>query len=192
MTRLLLVRHGRAAAEWGSVGPDADDPGLDDLGRDQAAARGELLRRIAGHLGPDPVVWSSPRRRAQETATPLAAALGARVEVEPRLDEVPSPADGDRRAWLDAALRGNWSDLGAEVSRWRDGLAAWARGPHRPEVVVAVTHFVAINALVSTAEGSDLVTTFLPDHASCTELAVGSDGNLRVVSRGGGASTVVR
>ena len=63
MALLYLVRHGRATGGW-----DVDtDPGLDALGRRQADG---LVERL-GPLGPLPVV-SSPLRRCQETAAPLA------------------------------------------------------------------------------------------------------------------------
>ena len=64
MPRLILVRHGRAAAGWG-----ADlDPGLDELGRTQA----ENVAKVLAPQGPLPIV-TSPLRRCQETAAPLAA-----------------------------------------------------------------------------------------------------------------------
>ena len=70
MTRIHLVRHGRAAAGW-----DVDrDPGLDALGAQQAAAVAERL----APLGPLEIL-SSPLRRCRETAGPLAAAWAAEV-----------------------------------------------------------------------------------------------------------------
>ena len=63
MTKLYMVRHGRAQAGFGG----AMDPGLDELGRSQADAVAEKLRS----LGPLRIL-SSPLARAQQTAAPLA------------------------------------------------------------------------------------------------------------------------
>lgn len=82
MTLFYLVRHGQI--ERGTVGKAIDpaDPPLSALGRTQAEA-------IAAYLRQRPIsrVSASPLRRAQETAAPLAAALGLPVMVEPRLRE---------------------------------------------------------------------------------------------------------
>ena len=78
MTRIHLVRHGQAAAGFGAH----KDPGLNDLGRQQAAAVAELL----APLGPLPV-YSSPLARAFETARPLASIWNADVVLEPRVGQ---------------------------------------------------------------------------------------------------------
>ena len=65
MTRIYMVRHGRAAAGW-NVDPD---PGLDELGRQQSLTVASRLSR----LGPLAVL-SSPLLRCQQTAFPLATA----------------------------------------------------------------------------------------------------------------------
>ena len=70
MPRLFLVRHGRAT---GGYGADLD-PGLDDLGRAQAAATAERL----GPLGPLPMI-TSPLRRAREPAAALEARFCANI-----------------------------------------------------------------------------------------------------------------
>ena len=58
------------------------DPGLSDRGRAQAE---RVLQALAG----DPVdaLYSSPARRARETAAPLMAALGLPLEVSEGLAE---------------------------------------------------------------------------------------------------------
>ena len=73
MSRIYLVRHGRAAADWGSH----VDPGLDDVGRTQAEAMASEL----APKGPLPLVVS-PLRRTRETAAALERRweLGARIE----------------------------------------------------------------------------------------------------------------
>jgi broad specificity phosphatase PhoE len=104
MTRLYLVRHGRAAAGW-----DTDpDPGLDEIGKQQAI---EVGARLAP-LGPLHVEVS-PLRRCQETAAPLLAAWRLPLMIEPRIAEIPSPegvADGRSRH---LAARGDAGHLGS-------------------------------------------------------------------------------
>ena len=118
MTRLHLVRHGRATAGW-DVDPD---PGIDELGRLQAAAAAERL----APLGPLPIL-SSPLRRCRETAEPLAQAWGRAVAIEPRVTEIPSPEGvpmDERVAWLRAAMQGTWAELGARYTDFRAEVIA--------------------------------------------------------------------
>lgn len=182
MARLHLVRHAEASSGWGS---DLD-PGLSPLGRQQAAATAAAL---AAALEPRALL-TSPLRRAQETAAPLGEAWGLVPEVVEAFGEIPSPSTdlAERAAWLPGALRGRWSDLAPEVAAWRAGLVEAASGLARDAVVV--THFVAINALVSWADGRDEVTSFLPANASVTVLEV-ADGKIFVLDRGAEAPPVV-
>ncbi|MCU1351673.1 MAG: hypothetical protein JWM05_882 [Acidimicrobiales bacterium] len=182
MPRLHLVRHGRAAAGWGA---DAD-PGLDDEGRAQAAVAAEALAA----LGPLPLICS-PLRRTRETAAPIAARLGTTPRIEPAVGEIPSPTDdlAERAAWLPGALAGRWSDLDDRVTTWRARLVDVLLAV--PGDAVVVSHFVAINAVVSWAAGEDRVTMFLPANASVTVVDVDAQG-FRVVRLGAEADTTVR
>ena len=62
MPILYLVRHGQAAAGFGSHA----DPGLDEVGRSQALAAAAELMQL-----PVMNVVSSPLARARQTAEPL-------------------------------------------------------------------------------------------------------------------------
>ena len=81
--RLLLIRHahhdyiGRAVAGW------LPGVSLSELGRTQAAA---LPKRLANSL--ITAIYSSPLERALETAAPLAAALGMKIEIRDGLREM--------------------------------------------------------------------------------------------------------
>lgn len=81
MARILLVRHGQS--EWNAVGrwQGWADPGLSELGREQA-------RLGAAGVGPVDAVVASNLRRATDTAAIMAVGLGiGHVGVEPRLRE---------------------------------------------------------------------------------------------------------
>ena len=184
MPRVHLVRHARPAAGW-----DADpDPGLDQRGRAQAEA---LADRLSVELTPRPV-RTSPLRRTQETAAPLAERWGTAATVDPAVTEIPSPTDdlAERKRWLDGMLPGRWDELDGAVDRWREGVLAAVRSIEVDAVVV--THFVAVNAVVAEALGRHDVCTFLPGHASVTVVDVGADGAIEVVSLGSEAAIDVR
>lgn len=82
MTRLLLCRHGRSV--WNAQGriQGRADPPLDGVGREQA-------RRLAERLREEDVValFTSPQRRAQETAEIVGRALDVPVVPDERLRE---------------------------------------------------------------------------------------------------------
>ena len=182
MTRLYLVRHGRAEAGWGSH----VDPGLDDVGREQA----EAAVRELDDVGPLPVV-TSPLRRTRATAAAFERAWAVAAAVDPAVGEIRAPTDDlvDRVSWLTDAMAGRWSDLDPSYGAWRDDVVgALVR---LQEDTVVVTHYVAINAAVGVATGDDRLVCFSPDNCSVTTLE--SDGtSLRVVTLGRVATTEVR
>jgi len=184
VTRLYLVRHGRPQARY-----DQDvDPGLDDVGREQARAAAAELAAV----GPLAVV-SSPLRRTRETAAAFEQQWNVTARVEPAVGEIKSPTDdvAERSAWLGAIVSGgrSWSELDEDRRRWRDGVVAALLGIGEDTVVA--THYIAINAAVGVATGDDRVVNFAPDNCSCTVLD--SEGTtLHVVELGRQAETTVR
>jgi broad specificity phosphatase PhoE len=183
VTRLHLVRHGRAAAGW-----DADaDPGLDALGEQQAL---DVAARL-GPLGPLQVT-SSPLRRCRETAGPLSSAWRRPLAIEPRIAEIPSPegvAMADRVTWLRAAMQGTWTDLGQRYVEFRDDLVASLRS--QPADAVLFSHFIAINAAIGAAIGDDRLVIRSLDNCSVTVIDV-LDGVLHLVEGGHEADTLIR
>ena len=185
---LYLIRHGRPASTWG----DADeDPGLDEVGHAQAAALAEKLMALPEDRRPRSVV-SSPLRRCQETAQPLAKMLGVEVVIDRAVGEIPTPAGLDaaeRPAWLRRAFAGDWSQIVGDID-----YEAWRRAVGQSLTARAGTavfsHFVAINAVISTLAGSDAVIVFRPDHTSLTTLRL-EPGGLELVERGAEAATGV-
>jgi broad specificity phosphatase PhoE len=183
MTRVYLVRHGRAAAGW-----DTDpDPGLDDLGRSQADA---VSARLAP-LGPLAVV-ASPLRRCQETAAPLAHRWRVPVCTDPAVAEIPSPDSvsmADRVDWLRAAMGGPWAALGPRYTSFRDDVVAAVAA--LPADTVVFSHFVAINAVIGAALGDDRLVIRSLDNGSVTVVDVSHSG-LQLVEGGHEADTLIR
>jgi broad specificity phosphatase PhoE len=183
MTRLYLVRHGRAAAGW-----DTDpDPGLDEIGLRQAVA---VAARLAP-LGPLPVL-TSPLRRCRETAAQLAARWNVDARVEQAVAEIPSPegvAMADRIDWLRAAMQGTWGELGLRYGTYRDQVVSTLAAFTQERVVFS--HFVAINAAIGAAIGDDRLVVRSLDNCSVTVFDV-VDGSLQLVESGHEADTLIR
>jgi len=185
---LYLIRHGKPATAWGE--PD-DDPGLDEAGKAQAIAVARRLMSLPADQRPRAVV-SSPLRRCRETAQPLADALGAPVEIDSGVGEIPTPAAlgaAERPGWLRSAFTGAWDEIQGDIDyeAWRRRAASVVA---KRENTAIFSHFVAINAVVSVIRGDDRVIGFRPGHTSVTTLRV-DDGALTLVSLGDEAETSV-
>lgn len=183
MTRVYLVRHGRAAAGW-DVDPDPD---LDELGRAQAD---EVASRL-GPLGPLEVI-TSPLRRCRSTAAPLSVAWGVSAMVDPAVAEIPSPegiAMVDRVEWLRAAMAGTWSELGDRYTGYRDAVVDRIRSVSADSVVFS--HFVAINTVIGVCVGDDRLVVRRLDNGSVTVVDVDA-GRLSLVEGGHEADTLIR
>jgi probable phosphoglycerate mutase len=114
--RLLIVRHGEAAANREMRYLGAGDPPLTAHGRNQAAG---LAAALAGlRVG---AVLSSPLRRARETAAAISQATGWPVVVEPRLIEM-SFGEWEGLTREEVAARG---------APWTTQLELWERDPRR-------------------------------------------------------------
>jgi probable phosphoglycerate mutase len=126
ITALTLTRHGEAHCNVAGVaGGDRACTGLTDRGRQQV----ELLARRLRAEEPHDVLYTTSRRRTQESAGILSDNLGLPVHVEPNLTG-PRHGDADGRPWdeIKAAFGGPpHSDpdrpyaLGAET--WNQYLA---------------------------------------------------------------------
>lgn len=82
MALIYLARHGEHD-EVGHRLSGRSEIGLNARGRAQAQSLVDLLDGCA-----ITAIYTSPRQRAQETAAPLAGALGTPVAVTPALDEI--------------------------------------------------------------------------------------------------------
>ena len=183
MPTIVMVRHGRAAAGFGSH----RDPGLDDVGRAQAEATAEEL--AARFEKPVPI-YSSPLMRAQETAAVLARRWGSEVILEPRVAEIPSPTEDlrERARWLQGVMAGRWADLPPDLIRWRQEMIDCVLRLESNTVVVC--HFIAINVVVGAAMGADELIVFRPDNASVTDIGTRA-GTLELIAPGNESNTRV-
>ena len=188
MARVLMVRHGRAAAGW-NVDPD---PPLDDLGRAQALA-------VAADIVPQGRmnVVTSPLLRCRQTAFPVTASWDVEALVDPRVGEIPSPEGytlENRVEWLREAMAGTWAEVaersGTHYREYRDSIARAVSGIGEDTVIFS--HFIAINAVIGHATDDDRVVIASLDNCSVSEFEVDPSGRITLVRRGGEADTLIR
>lgn len=186
-TRFLLVRHGETGlnheGRWQGAG---SNPPLNEKGRLQAR---ELARRLAGR--PVAALYTSPQRRARETAVILGECLG----LEPRLVDALHELD-----------HGKWEGrTQAEVlARWPEAYRAYEAAPwdtprpggesyeelgerlwpalekladrHRGEEIVTVTHGGPIRLVLSRILGRPLTERHLFGVDNASAFAVEETG----------------
>jgi broad specificity phosphatase PhoE len=180
---IYLVRHGEAAASWAQ----APDPGLSELGHEQARAAARLLRpRLATRAAE---LISSPLARTLETAAPLAAELGRAVLVNEAFREICAPVPlAERQAWLRQFMQQLWDEQPESLHLWRDRATQALLALRSPAVVF--THFLVINAVVGRIQGAETTLCCWPDNGSITHLRRG-DGGLELVELGAQMRTVI-
>jgi 2,3-bisphosphoglycerate-dependent phosphoglycerate mutase len=187
---LVLVRHAQPVrVDEGEV-EGAADPGLSEQGRTQARRLGDWLAAEA----PDAVV-TSPLRRARETAAPLAAILGLRVDVDAGLSEYDATAGSyvpieDLRAAKDerwfATIEGRWADAGGadpavfqrQVLPAMDALVERFTGAR----VVVVTHGGVLNVFLAHVLRTDTLLFFHPEYTSISRVRAARSGQRSVAS----------
>jgi len=181
MTRLYMVRHGKAEA-----GFDVADPGLDPAGLAQA----ENAAKKLAPLGPLRI-WTSPLKRAQETAKPLARAWKCEPSICEAVAEIPTPeglSPKTRVPWLREFMGGTWRGADAKLVAWRDDVIRTLTSIASDTVIFS--HFIAINVGVGHVISDDRVVLFAPDNCSVTIFEV--DGKtLKLIERGDEAVTRV-
>jgi probable phosphoglycerate mutase len=180
---LIFIRHAEPQRVAPGRGVPAD-PGLTDLGHEQAA-------RLADWLEPERVdaVLSSPMRRAQETAAPIAAAHALEIEIVPGLIEYDASSDhyipmeemkasDDPR--LKAMIEGRWEEFGADgVEAFRARVAQTLDeiiAAHPGERVVAVCHGGIINVASALVMEMDRHLWFEPHYTSVTRIVASRTG----------------
>jgi probable phosphoglycerate mutase len=164
-TRLLLVRHGQIDANIENRWHGSTDGELTAQGRDDA-------RRVAAHLArtrPDvAAVYTSPLKRARDTAEFIAQALAVPMEVAPGLaeysigvleNETFADLAGRHRFFEQADADVGWAPPGGEsisavaarvVATWRDVARR-----HPEHEVALVSHGAAIATGLATLLDGD-------------------------------------
>lgn len=171
MARLYIIRHGKAAAGW-----DGDaDPGLDVLGRQQAEA---VAAQVKALVKQPARIFTSPLKRCQETAIPLAMEWGVTPELEIGVGEIPPPVEDltDRTAWLKRVMSGTWHGLfedelsvesGQNFRAWYDNVPATLhRLGQAGDHVIIFSHFIALNVAFCEATGAQDVVSFAPQNCA--------------------------
>ena len=191
-TRLLLVRHGRTDPQWQSDTKLCGwyDPPLGLAGQEDAGRAASKLR--AG--GPYSVLYTSPLRRAQESANVIAAELGLSIVSVADLGEIRCGVlDGEpfrviqeehpeiwekNLAQCDEGFRWPGGESYSEFRKRVDGgLSAIAESHVRTNVII-VTHYGVIAQAIGTLEGISPARWDIarPAHGSVTEIRWGSGG----------------
>lgn len=127
VTTFVFVRH---ATTTGGPG----DTGLSAGGRDEAREVADVLRAYNATY-----VYTSPLRRARQTAEEIASVLGLEVICDERLRERANWGDVEGETWDDFLYR--WERVDAERSRAR--LASFVddvTAQYKRATVIAVTH----------------------------------------------------
>ena len=185
---LLLIRH---ALPVRVEGDSPADPGLTDLGRRQAEA-------LAAWLADEPIdaVYSSPMRRARETAAPLAAGHGRSVMIDEELAEFDQgehfyipleelKASGDPR--LAAVIEGRWGpggEVGAvDPETFRAVVVEAVErvvAAHPGGRVALVAHGGVINAYLSSVLGIERVLFFDATYTGISRVLAARSGTRTV------------
>lgn len=182
MTDIWLVRHGEAAAHWG----ESPDPGLSELGRQQA---GRIADHLAVRVGSDAALVSSPFTRAVETAAPLAERLGVTVAIAPVFREIQAPVPlVERQHWLRDFMTQTWDDQPDSQWLWRRGIVDALRSLDQPTVIF--THFLVINAVLAHLSGEKPTVQAWPANGSVHHLHRSED-TLALVELGAQMDSVV-
>lgn len=173
-TTVVLVRHGQTemTLSRGYSGSSEPGPPLTDLGRAQAAAAGDLVRRIGHDLWGDipypTELVASPMVRTQQTA----GIIGERIGLTPRTEDGFKEADfGVWQGLTSAQIEQRWpgqlepwhteadirpeggesvADVGERIAAALDGLLDAGTG----RTVVVVSHAVAIRAALGRTMGA--------------------------------------
>ena len=186
--KLILIRHALPARVENCDGPA--DPGLTDVGHEQA-------RRLADWLRDEQIdhVAASPKRRAVETALLLAAQRGLEVELVEGFSEIDGSSSTyipyeqmrrEKHAIWSHLKSGRWQEAGfIDPEKFRSDLAAayeaWA-ADRGEETVAIVAHSGTINALVTHFLAMDNVFFFGLTYTGMCRLRTNALGGMSVTT----------
>ncbi|KRD04937.1 phosphoglycerate kinase [Mycobacterium sp. Root265] len=187
--QLLLVRH---ALPLRSEPGEGSDPQLSEEGLAQAARLPDALSRF-----PVTRLVSSPQRRAQQTAGPLAEKLGLAVDVDERLAEydrdlghyIPieqiAKENPEELARLISGHLPSAVDEKAFLERVLAAVGDLVAASDHEDTVAVFSHGGVINVLLHHILGTERLLSFHVDYASVTRLLSSRIGKLSVASVNG-------
>ena len=173
---LILVRHGRTAANKANQLQGRLDQDLDEVGQRQAIAVSDMVKA----MGPVDEVISSPLKRAQQTA----AQFGVPINTDERFLELSYGVfEGVKQADVPSEVWTNWrkdfayvpdggESLAALDARVRSACVDLAERASESNVVV-VSHVSPMKSAVAWALGVDIGISWTChlDHASVCRIA---------------------
>jgi probable phosphoglycerate mutase len=183
---LILVRHGLPVRRENTVGPA--DPELAPDGHAQA-------KHMADYLSLEHIdaLYSSPLKRAFQTAEPLAANKGLHIEVDPGVAEWDKDANeyipieelkrtNDPR-WQEM-MAGGWSSQ-EQPQEFEDRVMSSLETiikNHSGQTIVVTCHGGVINLFLSKVLGLGESQFFYPNYTSIHRIAASSKGHRSILS----------
>ena len=187
---LIFVRHGRPEHVETSDGSPADPP-LSEIGHSQAAAVADWLAE-----GKIDAIYSSPMKRARQTAVPLERALGLGANVRDGISEfdrnstayIPTEVlrVADREAWLKMASGDFMAEMGDPVA-WMGLVADTVErivDDHGGQRVAVVCHGGVVNAYLANCLelSGERFMRFDVDYTSVTRVLASASGHRSVIA----------
>jgi probable phosphoglycerate mutase len=189
LTTVVLVRHGRTHLTESKriSGSGGENPGLSDLGRNDAHQAAKALAQIGNagpwaHLPPISAIVASPIQRTLDTANIISNELSLGVTQNSDIAEI-SFGDWDGHTneeaaskWPDewAAWRGSWTvsppngeslqDFDARVQRGRREILAANHG----KTVVVVSHVMPIRGFIKASLDANAPAYWRPQISPCS------------------------
>ncbi|MFP6641851.1 MAG: histidine phosphatase family protein [Myxococcota bacterium] len=178
---LILIRHGLPLRVEREDGSPADPP-LSETGRAQANAVGAWLAKEKIDA-----IYSSPLRRAYETAQPLSERIGMSIQLEPRVAEFDQDSETyvpleelkliDYERWLQFMKQG-YPD-GMDLESFRQGVIeslGEMASAHPGQSIAVFCHGGVINTLAADVIGLGFRLFFNPFYTSINRFLISSGG----------------
>lgn len=181
--QLLLVRHALPLRSEPGAG---SDPDLSADGIAQAARLPAALNRF-----PISRLVSSPQRRAQQTARPVADALGLGIDIDERLAEydyglshytpIEQASEEDLQRLINGQLPGDVDPDAFQARIWA-GIEDIIAGSDHDDTVALFSHGGVINAVVHRVMKTERLLSVQVDYAGVTRVLSSRSGRLSVAA----------
>ena len=180
---IILIRHGEAASSWS----DDPDPGLSNLGKNQAEALKENLESLKSK---NFQLISSPKKRAIETAQPTSLDWKSEIKIDDTFSEIPaSYIKLERRMeWLKSIMKMDITLLPKDVKKWRSRIIGSLISIKSNSIIFS--HFMVINVVVGYIKNHPILLSMYPDNGSLTKIKV-SNGKISLIEIGDEKNTKI-